>query len=96
MEHTKRYEVRIGKWGAYHYDLKDGRDVDLAEITQLLNDGVKACNDHERLVDVCKKVLALQKIWLPKFAAPEHQGEAEALHLMRGALLDALKSLEEL
>ena len=32
-----RYEVRHGKWGAYHYDLRMNKALTLEDVTQLLN-----------------------------------------------------------
>ena len=39
----ERYEMKVGKFGCYIYDLKDGRDIDLIETLQIMNDYARDC-----------------------------------------------------
>ena len=56
---------------------------------------VKACNNHENLIEAIQAALRISDLWLPQVVDAEHVGEAEALHLMRDKFLEAIKQAEE-
>lgn len=56
-----RYEVRVGKWGAYHYDKKTAEDLTLNCVNKILNKYDNLQAENERLKELAVDLLIRAK-----------------------------------
>lgn len=76
-----------------HWGEKADRGTTIATArTEAAADKIlQAVNSHEALVDLIKSIKAIESLWLPTKADPEHFGEAKALYGMKERIDAALK-----